>query len=323
MRRRLSTWLVLSAVVHVGLAAVPLSALRVAAPRILFIDLVHDLWSNETPAASGQAGGRENVAPRTPSASRAERAAGAHAAPAWSASPSAALLARTVDAPPPTLAPDLSLSTRAGPTPPVHESPPPPTPRAVEAEPSPAATKVSPPGPVEEERSLIGAVAVDTPGAGGPGGSPVARGVAGDAPGSVDGQPGTGSTGGRGGFGVGAGSGRGLGIGGGTALAVPGDGGGDAAEYVAYLALLRRRIHESLTYPMAARRRGLTGTVHIELEIEPTGTIARVAVAVSSSHSLLDEAALAAVRGLGRVPFPANVRPRQLRVRLPVVFELR
>jgi TonB family protein len=43
----------------------------------------------------------------------------------------------------------------------------------------------------------------------------------------------------------------------------------------------------------------------------------------SSSHALLDDAALDAARGLPRVPFPPDVRPRALRVRLPVVFELR
>ncbi len=46
-------------------------------------------------------------------------------------------------------------------------------------------------------------------------------------------------------------------------------------------------------------------------------------LARSSSHDVLDEAAVDAVRSLRRVPFPADVRPRPLRVRLPVVFELR
>ena len=106
------------------------------------------------------------------------------------------------------------------------------------------------------------------------------------------------------------------------ALAVPRDGGGGGAEYEEHLALLRRRVQESLTYPAAARRRGLTGTVQVELEIQPTGVIAQVALAVSSSHRVLDEAALEAVRGIGRLPFPPNVRPRVLRVRLSVVFDL-
>jgi len=108
------------------------------------------------------------------------------------------------------------------------------------------------------------------------------------------------------------------------ALAVPGGGGeGEAAEYAGYYALLRRRVLESLTYPPAARRRSQTGTVQLELEIQPTGVISRVEVVASSSHRVLDEAAVDTMRGVGRVPFPPNVRPRPLRVRLPVVFDLR
>jgi protein TonB len=105
-----------------------------------------------------------------------------------------------------------------------------------------------------------------------------------------------------------------------AALAVPG---GEAGEYASYLALLRRRVQEAMTYPASARRRGLSGTVHLEIALEPTGIIRDVTLARSSSHDVLDEAAVDAVRSLRRVPFPADVRPRPLRVRLPVVFELR
>ena len=107
------------------------------------------------------------------------------------------------------------------------------------------------------------------------------------------------------------------------ALAVPGDGAGEAAEYNAYFSLLRARLHELLRYPTAARRRQLTGTVQIELDVAPSGAIGGVVLVASSSHPLLDDAALDAVRGLGRVPFPPGLRPRHLRVRLPVVFDLR
>ena len=104
------------------------------------------------------------------------------------------------------------------------------------------------------------------------------------------------------------------------ALAISGDDGG---VYAGYIALLRRRVQEGLTYPSAARRRGLSGTVHLDISVEPTGAIADVLVVRSSSHDLLDAAALDAVRALRRVPFPPGVRPRAVRVRLPVVFELR
>jgi protein TonB len=95
-----------------------------------------------------------------------------------------------------------------------------------------------------------------------------------------------------------------------------------AAEYGPYLGQIRRRIQELLRYPASARRRGLAGTVHLELTISPDGSVGSVAVVRSSSHPVLDEAALDTVRSLGRTPFPPGLPPRTLRVRLPVVFQL-
>jgi protein TonB len=119
----------------------------------------------------------------------------------------------------------------------------------------------------------------------------------------------------------GGGAGQGNGAGDGAlALAIPGDGSG---VYASYLALLRRRVQEAVTYPSAARRRGASGTVHLEITLEPSGAISEVTLVRSSAHGVLDDAAVDAVRGLRPIPFPPDVRPRALRVRLPVVFELR
>ena len=104
-------------------------------------------------------------------------------------------------------------------------------------------------------------------------------------------------------------------------FAIPGEGG--AGVYGPYLAALRRRLQAALEYPAAARRRGLSGTVHLEIALEATGHVSDVLLVRSSSHAVLDAAALDAARNLRGVPFPPDVRPRALRVRLPVVFELR
>ncbi|MBI4591774.1 MAG: energy transducer TonB [Candidatus Rokubacteria bacterium] len=105
--------------------------------------------------------------------------------------------------------------------------------------------------------------------------------------------------------------------------AVPSGGeGGIQAEFGPYLAGFRRRIQESLHYPPAARRRGLGGTVQLEIELLPTGKVASVVVRSSSSHAILDEAALDSVTRLSPVPFPPGLAPRPLKVRLPIVFEL-
>ena len=113
------------------------------------------------------------------------------------------------------------------------------------------------------------------------------------------------------------------GAGGGTALASGGPAGGaPGAEYGSYLAGVRRRILDALRYPPPARSRGLTGTVYLEIFIKSDGVIGDVSVTGSSSHPLLDEAALEAVRSLEPQPFPRGLKPRSLRVRLPVVFDL-
>jgi TonB family protein len=63
--------------------------------------------------------------------------------------------------------------------------------------------------------------------------------------------------------------------------------------------------------------------VQLEILIHADGRISDVVVVGSSSHQALDDAAVEAVRSLPRQPFPAGVKPRVLRARLPVVFELR
>jgi protein TonB len=123
-----------------------------------------------------------------------------------------------------------------------------------------------------------------------------------------------------------SGAGQGAHAGGGSRLALAGPGAGRSevpAEFGPYLASFRRRIQELVVYPLSARRRGLAGKVEVEVVLEPTGRVRDVAVVASSSHSMLDDAALDAVRSLPPVPLPENLPRRPLRVRLPIVFDLR
>jgi TonB family protein len=145
------------------------------------------------------------------------------------------------------------------------------------------------------------------------------------------GRGGAGDTGGRnrsssGSSGVGGGAEgggpRGNGSAPGLALAPGPPAGGAEAEDDGYLEAVRRRIQESLTYPEAARRRSVTGVVKIEITVQPNGKIGEATIVMSSSHPVLDDAALDTVRSLGRVPFPPGIRPRTLRAVLPVVFEI-
>jgi TonB family protein len=111
--------------------------------------------------------------------------------------------------------------------------------------------------------------------------------------------------------------------GGNSPLARGGGGGGAGPEYGPYLTLWRTRIHQSVPYPLAARRRSLTGTVQIEIVIEPSGAVGGVTLVESSSHGVLDAAVLESVKQLPPLPFPPHLVPRTIRARLPVVFEMR
>jgi periplasmic protein TonB len=108
------------------------------------------------------------------------------------------------------------------------------------------------------------------------------------------------------------------------ALGTPGPGAGAIpAEYGPYLQRFRQRVQESLVYPLAARRQGLRGSVELDVWLDPAGRVRDVRVARSSSHGLLDDAAIETVRHLEPVPFPESLPRRALLIRLPLVFDLR
>jgi TonB family protein len=124
----------------------------------------------------------------------------------------------------------------------------------------------------------------------------------------------------------GAGTGRSVAAPGGArlALALPGDGRGEVpAGYGPYLARFRRSVEDALVYPLAARRQGLAGRVELDVLLEPGGRVTSVEVHTSSSHGMLDEAGIAAVRALPPMPFPDGLPRRPLRIRLPLDFQLR
>jgi protein TonB len=107
------------------------------------------------------------------------------------------------------------------------------------------------------------------------------------------------------------------------ALAAPGEGRNSVpAEYGPYLARFRQRLQEALVYPLAARRQGLSGSVELEVLVEPSGQIRSVRLLSSSSHAVLDAAALDTVRALAPLPLPEHLPRRPLKIRLPVVFHL-
>jgi len=107
-------------------------------------------------------------------------------------------------------------------------------------------------------------------------------------------------------------------------VALPGGGRGAVpAEYGPYLARFRRSVEDALVYPLAARRQGLAGRVELDVLLEPGGRVTAVEIHMSSSHGVLDEAGIAAVRSLPPLPLPEGLPRRPLRIRLPLDFQLR
>jgi TonB family protein len=309
MKRRL-VGLVLSGMLHAAVILAVVALVRFTAEPMLFVDLAHGLDLAEHAVSDlrrAVADVRSRVSARADGGSRSKPAK----APSAPASPAATEPAPPRAAEPPALP--------ASPPPePVHAAPEPPRPaqppRAVtEATPAPPSRTIEvPPSASAGGESAVAAAPTTDRAAGGgdnAGRASAGSGAAGGGLSAVGGGP----------------AGSGARDGGGLALAVPGGGGGDpaAADYAGYYDTLRRRLYESLTYPAVARRRSLTGTVIVDVEIDASGKVGRVSVVDSSSHAMLDEAALDALRAVSRVPFPPGVPPRKLRVRLPVVFEIR
>ncbi len=285
----------LSLVAHAAVAVLFLTLSAADWNRPLFVDLVERA---EPPGAPG-ARTPPRIAPAARSRGRAAPArARAPRAPADAARAATAVppgtSARTEPAPP------LPPPAEPGPPPPpaVATLPPPaapvapPAPAPAPADPSP--TPVDPPGPPASPAPAASPPAA--PGAPARGGGETRR----DASSSLGGPRGSA-----------------------LALGSPGGAGAIPAEYGPYLQRFRERVQESLVYPLAARRQGLRGTVELDVWLDPAGRVRDVQVTRSSSHALLDDAAVETIRRLGPLPFPESLPRRALRIRLPLVFELR
>ena len=76
-------------------------------------------------------------------------------------------------------------------------------------------------------------------------------------------------------------------------------------------------------YPRAAREAGWEGTVVLQVLVLPDGTAGSVTLHKTSGHSLLDEAALSAVKGWRFIPAMDGNFPIQSAVHLPIRFDLK
>jgi protein TonB len=90
-----------------------------------------------------------------------------------------------------------------------------------------------------------------------------------------------------------------------------------------YLALIYRRIEEIRTYPPAAKRQGIEGSVRLGFLLFKDGRLGDIKVTESSSYAMLDKAAIENVRaGDPYPPFPSEIRENSLSIEVPIVFRL-
>ncbi|MBI5063722.1 MAG: energy transducer TonB [Desulfatitalea sp.] len=75
-------------------------------------------------------------------------------------------------------------------------------------------------------------------------------------------------------------------------------------------------------YPSAARRRNLQGTVLLEVLVDREGQAAKVEVLRGSGHEMLDRSALDSVRRWRFTPARRGDRAQEMRVQVPVRFQL-
>lgn len=76
-------------------------------------------------------------------------------------------------------------------------------------------------------------------------------------------------------------------------------------------------------YPRMARRRGLQGVVTIEAKVNQSGKVDELRIFSSSGHTVLDKAALRAVRAWRFSPGTVGGRAQSMWVKVPVRFTLR
>ena len=90
-----------------------------------------------------------------------------------------------------------------------------------------------------------------------------------------------------------------------------------------YYRSLNRLMKKNRTYPRSARRLGLEGTVLLEMVVNREGVIIKVKVLRSSGHKLLDQAALAQVQEMRRVPqIPKELNRPAMTFQIPFEYRL-
>lgn len=91
-----------------------------------------------------------------------------------------------------------------------------------------------------------------------------------------------------------------------------------------YISAVRAAVARNKKYPRRAKRRGVQGTVRIQLTLDASGRLVNVRLVSPSGASMLDEAAMDAVRAVGEYPrIPAEMERASVRITVPIRFAVR
>ncbi len=90
-----------------------------------------------------------------------------------------------------------------------------------------------------------------------------------------------------------------------------------------YLNLVRQQIDQHKRYPLFARKKHIEGLVGLKFVISRDGSVKGIHVVQSSRYSVLDEAAVEAVKNANPFPpFPEEIGVPLLTIEVPVSFQL-
>jgi protein TonB len=90
-----------------------------------------------------------------------------------------------------------------------------------------------------------------------------------------------------------------------------------------YKAQILSHIKKHRKYPLAARRRGIKGTVNVDFLLYRDGTLGDIKVTKRSKHQILNNAAVESIKaGEPYPPFPSGMQEQSILIGVPITFNL-
>ncbi|MBN1492916.1 MAG: energy transducer TonB [Candidatus Omnitrophica bacterium] len=93
--------------------------------------------------------------------------------------------------------------------------------------------------------------------------------------------------------------------------------------FFAYYDLIRERLKQNTLYPVKAKLEGKEGLAYLSFVLRRDGVVSEIAVLNSSGEPMLDQAAMNSIRNASPFPpFPKNLIEQEIKLNVPISFEL-